>query len=199
MAQIISKEEVEKLMNIKGEVRGVALKAELEYIRDRKGEDGLKKLEDTLKELGHPLTFKEVSTAKFYPLGLWGLLLLCIQRLFGYKDEDFREVGQFDVKLSIFIRLFLQSFLSLERAFGAAQIMWKKYFTVGDLKVVELNKKDRYIIVRLENFALHPLHCQTMIGQFTFALKMILKGGGTCEETKCTFKGDKYHEFLLRW
>jgi hypothetical protein len=128
--------------------------------------------------------------------------LLSIQRVFRYKDEDFEEIGQFDVRLSNIITIFLQNLGVLgkfsEKATGAAQYMWSKYFTKGKLTVIDVNLEEKYIIVRLEDFALHPLHCRNMVGQFSSAIKMIF-GSSNCEEKKCVFKGDPYHEFLLKW
>ena len=199
MVELFSKKEVDKLMKIKGEVKGSALKAELQYILERKGKDGLERLEETLKDAGHPLTHKEIKALKFYPLGLWTLLLLAIQRVFNLKDEEMEQFGHIDVKLSFIIRLFIQKLIAIDIAIREAPKMWRKYFTVGNLEVIDLNKEKKYIIVRLNDFNAHSIHCRLLKGQFESALQMIFNTRGTCEETKCVYKGDDYHEFLLKW
>jgi len=196
----IKEEEKEDLMDVRGEVRGLALKAELELVKEREGNEGLRELEDALSELGFPdLTLEKVKTSKLYPLRAWGFLLVSMRELFGYKEEDFIQIGQYDVKLSRLIKLFVQSFVSVDMVFNVAETMWRKYFTVGKLEVAELNKKENYIVVRLRDFYLHPLHCQVFKGHFLAALQMIFKNHVSCQEEKCIYEGDDFHEFILKW
>ena len=42
-------------MKVKGEVRGAGLKVDWEFILREKGEEGLKRVEDRMAELGFPL------------------------------------------------------------------------------------------------------------------------------------------------
>jgi hypothetical protein len=197
--QIISKKEVDELMDIKGEVRGVVFETTSKFIVKEEGEEGLRKLEQTMAELGHPLKISEVRKLDFYPLGLWGLFLLSIERLFNYDDEKFRELGESNAKFSIIIRLFMKYFFSPEKVMTLVSKMWRKYYTEGVLKKVEFNKKEKYLILRIENFHFHQLLCKDLIGYFAAVTQMIFKDKVTCKETKCVHRGDKYHEFLLTW
>ncbi len=200
MAQIISKEELEKLMKIKGEIRGVALKEVERFVREKEGEEGLKKLEKTMAELGYPIKYNEIKSMGFYKLSLKAILLITVKRLFNYSDEKFQEMGKFETKSSpMALRLFARYFISLDTAVKAVQKMWRVYYSTGILKVIELNKKEKYAILRLEDFRLIPPHCENLKGYFSGVLEMIIKQDVTCEETKCVYKGDKYHEFLMKW
>ena len=199
MTQAFSQQEKEGMEKVEGQVRGLALKSELGFIFREEGRDGLHKIEQALAEAGHPLKYREIQSGTFYPLKIWGYLLLAIRNIFHYDDAKFVRIGEFDVKLSRLITIFVQHFITVDRAFKEAERMWDKYFTVGKLEVKELNKDQKYLRVVLEDFYLHPLHCLIFAGHFTGALKMIFKGGGTCEEVKCMYRGDKYHEFILRW
>ena len=58
---------------------------------------------------------------------------------------------------------------------------------------------EKYAIARIENFELCPSHCCTLKGYFLSVVKMILGRPISCEETKCTFRGDEYHEFRITW
>ncbi|MBZ9572269.1 hypothetical protein KJA15_02990 [Patescibacteria group bacterium] len=200
MEQIISKEEFNELMKIEGEVKEEPLKTTLEFVLKEKGKEGLKKLEDTMAKLGYPIKYQEIRSRDLYPIGLMAITLLVIKRLFNFNEEKFREMGRFEAKISsLIIRVFMKFFVSLERMAKATPKMWKRHFTVGDLKTIELNKEKRYAILRLKNFRLHPLHCQALIGYFSSVVEMIVRSKATCEETKCPFRGDEYHEFLVKW
>lgn len=200
MEKIIQKEELDKLMNLEGESRGMSLKGYGDYVLKEEGEGGLKRLEDAISGLGYPLNFNEIKAMDFYPLGLEAVTLIAIKRLFGYDNEKFQEMGKFEPKGSLILKLFMKYFVSLKRVAEEAPKMWRKYYTVGDLKVIDYDLDKRYIILRLENFRLHPLLCQDLIGYFSSVVKMVVgREEINCQETECVFRGGKYHEFLLKW
>ncbi len=199
MEQIISKEEFNKLINLEGKVRGMAVKSYGSYILKEKGEKELRKLEKTITNLGYPIKYKKIKTMGFYPLGLEGVTLLAIKRLFNFDDKKIQEMGRFQAKFSIIIRLFMRYLVSIEKAVKGVPSMWRSYYTIGNLKVTEVNKEKRYMILRLEDFRFLPIHCQDLIGYFPNIAQLIVKAKVTCKETKCLFRGDEYHEFLLKW
>ena len=199
MAEIINKEIAEKLMEIEGETRGVSFQADGEFIIKEKGKEGLKKLEEKMAEIGYPIRYKEVKPMDFFPLGLRLISLLVIQELFNFDKEKIREMGAFQTKISLIVKLFMQYFGSVNILAKQAPKMWRKYYTIGDLKVPEISNEKRYGIIKVENFALHPIHCQVLEGYFANIIKMVVNSPVNCKETKCTFRGDEYHEFLLKW
>ena len=201
MNQEITKETVQKLMEIKGEVRGVTFKTDIEYILKEKGQEGLKKVEEELEKVGAPIKYKEINTMIFYPVGLRALSILVIKKVFNFSNDKIKEMGFFATKISLIIKLFTRYFLSLQRVFfKEAPRIWKKHWTIGELIPVELNEKKKYAIIRLKDFDLHPLYCQYLGGYFCGVLKLIIKTAEiTSEETKCTFLGDEYHEYLIKW
>ena len=199
MEQIISKEELYELKKFKGEVRGMSFKTTADFILKEEGKEGLKKFEETMAKCGHPISHQKIKPMKFYPLWADALKLLVIKRLFNYSNEKFIEMGIFESKTSLIIRIFVQYFISLERAIKEAPTLCKKYFTVGELKVIEFEPKKRYAIFRIENFNHHPLSCQAHKGYFPSILQMIIKTKVSGEETKCPHRGDDYHEYLLKW
>ena len=197
MEQIITKQEFDELMKIEGEARGLGFQTEAKFVLKEEGEEGLKRLDNQMAKLGYP--YSKIKTMDFYPLGLLAVNMLVIKRLFNYDDRKFQEMGKFEAKSSLIIRLFMKYFVSLKRVAKESPKMWRKYYTVGDLKVPEINQGKRYIIIRIENFSLHPILCQILIGYFQSIVKMVLRDETTCEETKCVFRGDECHEFLMRW
>jgi hypothetical protein len=199
MVSTISKEEADRLMHLKGEIRGIALKDDFKYIFQREGQKGLDKLENTLKSLGYPIKYNEIKAMTFYPIGLDNLLLTILNRIFNYTDKDFQEMGKFHSKSTLLMKIFMNYFISIDRLVKESPKMWKTYYSEGELEVIEFNKKERYIILKIKNFANTKFQCQSQIGYFTNAVHMITKNKVSCEETKCVHKGDKYHEFLLKW
>ena len=198
----ITKEEIDKLIETKTQARGVVFKTDTEYILGEKGEEGLKKLEEELEKLGHPIKYKEIKSMEFYPAGLRALSLLAIKKTFGFDDKKIENMGLVATKKSIIVKLFVRFFLSLERVFfKEAPRIWQKHWTAGELVPVELNEEKKYAILRLENFNLHPLYCSVYLqGYFAGILQMLIKSPKmTCQETKCSLKGDEYHEYLLKW
>jgi len=156
-------------------------------------------LEAKMAELGCPIKYKELKPMKFYPLGIEALTLILIKKLFGFDEKKFEEMGRFNSQTSLIIRLFLKYFGSLKMLAKQAPTMWKNYYSLGSLEVTEVNEKERYVILKIKNFKLHPLHCLTHRAYFANIVKMVVKKPVVCEETKCPFRGDDYHEFVLRW
>lgn len=199
MEQIISKEEVDELMKLKGQIRGAAIKEVIKYILKEEGKDGLGKLEDAMEKIGYSIKDKNIKAMKFYPLGLEASTLVAVKRLFNYDDKKFQDLGKFAGKFSIIIRLFMGYLASIDKIAKETPKMWRKYFTIGDLNIAEINEEKKYVILRIENYYLHPIHCQILIGYLSSILQIVVKSPVKCEETKCTFRGDEYHEYLLKW
>jgi predicted hydrocarbon binding protein len=194
----LTKEVARKYLSLRGEARGVTLKVDWEFILRHEGPEGLKRLEERLAELGYPLKYEEIKTMGFYPLGLDALSMAVINELFHYDKETFIEIGRAAPKMSIFLKIFLKHFISSEQAIKEAPEMWRRHYSVGDLKI-EFNEEKRFAVIRLENFALHKIHCYNLLGYFAKILEMIINKEVSIVEDKCVFDGDSYHEFRLTW
>ena len=70
MEEIISKEEINELMSLKGEVKGTGIKTHGGFILKEEGEEGLKRLEETMVNLGYPIEFKKVRATTLYHFGV---------------------------------------------------------------------------------------------------------------------------------
>jgi len=199
MEQIISKGEIDELMKFKGEVRAAGMKGYVKFILKEEGEEGLKKLEDTMASFGYSIKSKEIGTRNYYPIGLWALFLLVIKRLFDWNDEKFQEMGRFALKTSFLTRTFMKYFVSVERLAKEVPKIWRTTYTVGELKVTEFSQEERYIILKLENFRFHPLQCEVLMGVLSGIVQMMVGSKATSKEKKCIHGGDEYHEFLVKW
>jgi len=196
---MLTKKEAEKLMKIEGEVRGVALKVDLDFVLEKKGKEGLKKVEDKMAEIGYPLKYKEIRPMDFYPMGLSAIFLLAIKEIFNFDKKDLEEWGRSVVKFSIFTKIFMKYFGSLKLIAEQVPKIWQKHYTIGDLEMFEFSEEKRYVILKLKNFYISPIHCGIYTGYFAKTTEMVVKSPVTCKETKCMFQGDEYHEYLLTW
>jgi hypothetical protein len=201
MNQELTKEIVKKLMEIKGEAKGTTFKTDAEHILKEKGEEGLKRLEAELESLGCPIKYQEIKAMAFYPVGLRAISLLAIKKIFNYDDKKIEEMGFLATKRSLIVKLFVRYFLSVQRVFSKeAPLLWEQHYTIGELIPVELNEEKKYAILRLKDFDVHPILCCYLGGYFCGIVQMIIKSPQiNFEERKCTFRGDEYHEYLLKW
>ncbi|MBL7156374.1 MAG: hypothetical protein ISS87_02165 [Candidatus Pacebacteria bacterium] len=195
-----TKEFIKKIMQTRGEVRGLILKQDLEYVLKKKGAGGLEKVEKLLEFWGHPIKYKEIRNTNFYPAGLRALTLFAAKEVFDWGDQDIKNLCAYHLKAPLAMRLFMEYFVSLSKVLEKSSAMWSDYWTVGDLKIIEYNKKEKRVILELQDFDLDPIFCCCLSGylqsitQFTTRSPKV-----TCREIKCTFRGDDAHRYLLEW
>lgn len=199
MEPVISKEIAGKLLAIPGEVRGVALLNHQDFVIKEVGKEGLQKLAKALSELGYPMVYGDIHPFKFYPLGMEMIELLTMKQLFNFDDKKLEEIGVFASKFSVLMRPFLKFFISIKTIASQAPRIWSKYYTVGDLVVKGLDESNGEVMLIVENFNLHPVHCVQLKGFFSNIVKMVVGKPVSCEETKCVHRGDHRHEFSLKW
>ena len=137
----------------------------------------------------------------FYPVGLRVVSLLMIKKTFDFDNEKIKNMGLFATKVSLMIKLFVRYFFSIQRVFfKEAPKIWEKHYTISKLMPMELNEEKKYAILKIEDLALDPLFCVYLGGYFCGILQMLIRTDKIdFQETKCPFKGDKYHEYLLKW
>ncbi len=205
MEEIISKEELGKIEKIEGEVRGAILKADVKFILQNKGKEGLEKVEREMEKIGYPFRYREVKALEFYPVKLRVLSLLAIKKVLGFSDKQVKEIGRQVPQDSFILRLSL-GFLGLarepEKLYKNATVLWKRFLTIGEFVAVEFQEKAGRgkVIDRLMDFNTHPILCiylEGILERFHEIARRVKKVN--VKETKCIFKGDEYHEFLVEW
>ena len=191
---------IKEVMAVKGEVRGLILKQDLEYVLKKMGQNGLQQVEERLKLWGHPIKYKEIKNTDFYPAGLRALTLLASKDVFGWEDQEIKNLCAYHLKAPLAMRLFMKYFASLDRVLEKSSVMWQDYWTIGNLKVLKFDKKEKYIILELKEFDLHPIFCCCLGGYLREISAFVTRSSdATCEEIKCVFKGDDSHRFLIKW
>lgn len=197
--EIITKEIADELMKIEGETRAISIKGDIEYVVYKRGKEALEKIESEMKSLGYPIEYEKMRTLDFYPVGLEVIALLVTKKLFNFSDKEFVKMGEFNSKFSLVVRLFMKYFVSIKAIAKQAPKMWKKLYSIGELEITEINEKEKYTVLKIKNFKLHPLHCLTIKGYISNVMKMVIGSNVRVQENKCVFNKNDYHEFLIKW
>jgi hypothetical protein len=196
MGEIITKEEFDEIMKVKGEVRGVTLQGYRDYILKEEGKEGLEKIKKVVVGFGYP---KKIRTMDFYPIGYQVLAIEMMKRTFNYDEKKFQEIGEFSAKVSMIVRLFSRYFFSVKQVMEHIPKMWEKYYTVGKIELGGFKEEEGFLIIRLKDFYIHPFHGQVLVGYFSSLIKMISGQKAKGEEIKSPFRGDDCYEFLMKW
>ncbi len=196
----MTKEEITKLIKVPGKVRGQPFITDIEYLKNKVGEEGVVLLKKKIKEWGDLFDYEKIETMEWYPIGFRVLSLLAIKETFNWGDKEIFDLGNAAPKHSFIVKLLMKYFLSPLRTFQESPKYWEKHYNIGGVECVELNEKKKYGIVRVKNFKIHPIFCIFHRGYFLRLAQYVLKSDKiTIEETKCMFKEDPYHEFLIKW
>ena len=193
----MEKEEADKLMKIRGKTKGSELLTLKKYIEAKYGREGVKKLEKKMTELGYPLYFDEIKPAHWYPEALNILAMIAAKEMFNWKDLF--EIGYNSPVFSFGVKVFIK-FLPLSLFLKEVPKIWRKFVDVGTLEISQFNEKEKYIIIRFKDYKFHSEMCRYYEGFFLRISEYVIKSGKvTIEETKCIYKGDPFHEFIVKW
>jgi len=191
---------LEKIIQIKGSVRGAIFQSHATFIQNKKGKEGLKAVEKKMAELGYPVNFKQIKSGEWYPEALSVLVILTAKDLFGWTEKDIFDMGSLAPKHTFISRILMRYFISMERFIAEVPKYWKKHVDIGELEVVRFDEEKKYIILREKDFKFHPILCIYHAGYYRGITSFIIKSQKiSVEETRCVFKGDAYNEYLIKW
>lgn len=200
MADFLSKKEVEELKKIPGNVKGAVILADLEYIKKKAGETALKKIQERLKEMEINIDLAKIKPMDFYPEFFSVLIILLAKEILNLDEDGIFEMGMAAPKLSFFIKILTKFFVSPRKCFEEAPMYWKRHFDFGELEPVQLDEEKKYAIIRVKGYKFHPLICHYHRGYFVQIVQFLTGSKEiTANETKCIFRGDPYHEYLIKW
>ncbi len=190
----------DRLKNFKGNVKGEVFRTHAQYIRSKEGEDGVKKVEEKMKELGVPIKLDEIKSFEWVSEGKSSLTIIVTKEIFKWSDEDIFEMGRFAPRFSFILKVMAQYLISIEVLFKNASKYWHKNYDFGKMETVSYNKEKREIVVREIGIETHPITCIYHKGYFTGLCEFVIKNSNiSIEETACVHKGADYHEFLIKW
>ena len=192
------KEELDKLMELSGKVRGAVFQTDAKNILAKEGEEGLKKLEKRVKDLGYHIDYRAGRATDWHPVGLRIISLLLIKNTLGWSDEEIREMGKTAPKFSFLVKFIFKLFAPLKKLVKEIPVYWQEHYTVGKMEVAKFDEKNKELTFRLKDFKAHPIFCKYLEGYIERVLLFVEKGVST-KETKCVFRGDSDHEYTSIW
>jgi len=117
-----------KLMEFKGEIRGVDLRNDAEFIIKENEKEEVKKVKKEFKKIGYPIEYGKLETMKFYPGGLKALSLLLIKKALNFDAQKIKEIGSYAPKISFIVKIFIKYFSPISKFFfKETPRAWKKY------------------------------------------------------------------------
>jgi predicted hydrocarbon binding protein len=195
-----TQEEIKRLLEMKGDARGIVFKTDYLFVLDKFGEEGVEKVEQEIEKMGYSFSYKNnINSMDFYPIGLRAVSLLAISKVFNFGKKEIEEMGKTAPKSSIMVKFFMRYFLSVENIFDKAGEMWDKHYTVGAVESFDINIEKKYVVLRIYDINLHHIVCDYLQGYFSSIAKMGIGEDIITEGTKCIHRGDDYHEIVLRW
>lgn len=195
---MINKKDAEKLMNIAGKVRGAVFETDAEFIKNRFGEEGLERVKNALRELGHPIIYENINSMEWLPLSLRALSLLVIKDVFNWSDDEIKDMGDAAPKYSFIVKLLMKFFVSPRVAFSHAPEYWVKHYDIGKLVPVELEETTGNAVIHLHDFNVHPLYCKYLEGYFQRLFKFMYPNSHIeIRETACMCDHSPHHEFVV--
>ena len=197
---IFSEAEIDEIKKLPGETIGSGIKEDLLFVLNKEGKEGLKKIEESLQAVGCPVKLKEVKSFRRYPLYCNYFLAESTKKIFNWTDDDFRENGKYAAKVSAIVRVMLKYFISPRQVLGAATGFWKRYYTVGELQVEEINEKEQRAIIVLKNFRGYNSFCRIAEGYLYQTLSYVVeKNNLKVIENECPLREGRYHRFVATW
>lgn len=200
--QKITKKDVEEFEKAGGQTRGMMLKSLEPYLVKKKGAKYLEAIEKRVTELGYPFEFKNVSAFKWYPAPFVFTALMVVFESFNWDKKEVFNIGYEAPINSLFSKLILRAFTSLETAYTATPKFWKSYTTSGDMEWTERNMEKKHAVLKLSNHEdfKYPIIYDYMMGYLKRLMEITAKSKNvTIELTKSMQNGDPYDEFTFNW
>ncbi len=194
------KNTADKLIKIPGKVRGEIFLNHAKYIEEKEGRGGLKKLEEKLSDLGHPVNFKKIKPLDWLGEGLSCLVIVTAKDIFFWEEKDVFEMGESGPRFSLGLRMLVQNVVLPKRLFEESPLYWKNLFDFGFIEPLDFNTESQQAVLRIHEYKTHPLLCIYHAGYIKGMAEFILKVEKiTVEEIKCVHKESPYDEYRISW
>lgn len=196
----MTREEADLIVRTPGNVRGAVLATDRDYVLEAQGEEGLDRVMELAESWGHPIDYRGIANTEWLPLGLRMISLLAIREAFGWGKEDLFRMGRAAPPHSFMVKVLMRYFLSMEQTYEKSPEYWRSHYTAGILKTPEFNKKERFFVLRIEDFAIPADLCPYYAGYFLRVAELASTFRGLrAEERACGEDGGKTHEFVISW
>jgi hypothetical protein len=190
-ASELDKSLIDRLLKEKGEVRGEVFLTDGRYVLEKEGEEGLKKLEKRVKELGLPIDYRNARALDWYPIGLRVISLLLIKDTFNWSDKEIWEMGYAAPKTSFIVKMVMKYFVSVKKLAEKAPEYWAQHYTRGKLELTKFDEKERKLILTQTDTEIHPILYTYLEGYYNRIFHFVAKNAeirakeAICEGKPC--------------
>jgi hypothetical protein len=187
---------------MEAQVRGRAIVGLVRFIKDDFGPDVLQEIIRDGGPVLKEMFSSQIRSAGWYSYKAYTDFLCSIaNRLHLGDPEFFRKVGikTGSIDMSTILRVYV-TIASSERLIRSCTKIWEStYNNAGRMEAIAWNPDNT--ILRIYYFPqMHPYHCSLIVGWMIATMDSIgLKVDPDSKETKCTSRGDAYHEFFATW
>ncbi len=190
----------DRLKHFPGNVKGEVFRVHAEYIKHKEGEEGVKKIEEKMAELGAPIKFDEIKPFEWISEGMSSLTIIVAKEIFSWTEEDVFEMGRFAPRFSFIIKILIQYITGAETIIKNIPKYWNKHYDFGSMEVVDFKKEEKKVILRERGVDTHPLICIYHAGYFKGLGDLAVKSSNiSIKETACVHKDNDYNEFVIEW
>jgi hypothetical protein len=192
---------IDEVMAKEGNVKGEVFRTHENYICYREGEEGAKKVEEKIEEIGYPMKFRLMKAENWYKEGLSTAVILTAKEIFNWTEEDVYDMGNSAPKHSFIVKMFVKHFVSVKDIFEKAGQYWEKHYDFGSLEKGEFNEEEKYITIKIKDYSPHEDICGPYFkGYITRIAQLSLKSEKIeTEQIKNVFHGDPYNEYKIKW
>ena len=169
----------------------------IEYIKRMRGAEGV---ELTLKELrkrGYNYDFRRMRHGEWVPIEVRKEFLYAVRDALDWDDRRIFAMGARSPTISPVFKIFMGVIIDIKKILDYSPELWKKHYSGGTLAFEEF--RPGYARLTLRDFDVDPLLCKYLEGYFLGVLKLAKVKNPKVKETKCTFRGDEYHEYTGTW
>lgn len=187
---------------MEAQIRGRAILGLIRFIKDEFGADSLQQMIRNGGPEVNEMFSSRIRSTGWYPYKAYTDFLCAIANHVHSGDaEFFKKVGlkTGTVDMNTIFRVYV-TLASSERLIRSCTKIWEStYNNAGFMEAVAWNPDNT--VLRICNFPqMHPYHCNLLVGWMIATMDSIgLKVDPGSRETKCTSKGDEYHEFVATW
>lgn len=185
-----------KLKKFTGNVRSEVFRTHANYIKYREGENGIKKIEEKMLELGAPVNFSEIRSFDWMSEGLSSLTIIVAKEIFNWTEEDIFEMGRFAPKFSFIIKVMIHYLVSVEAIIENTEKYWDKHFDFGHIEAVVENENKK-IVIKEYGFNTHPLACIYHAGYFKGLCEFAIKSGNI--KVDYIYQKDGHNKYTISW
>lgn len=181
-------------------IRGLTFTGVVEYIRKNFGEEGLKKVLDSLPEEERKIASGKFHTMDWYPQKSFIFFLSTADRVLGKEDHKIcYEAGKIGAEEAFggIYKVFLE-FGGPQALLKKAALAWRALNDTGYLEV-EISREN-YTKGKVKEYGNpHKCACSYLTGYFEKVLELSGAKNVKAKETKCRLSGDDCCEYEATW